>query len=241
MDVNEITLPKKQIVRLATPRPLIQSKQHFIERTVIMLTNSTIKVTMKKSQTGFTLIDLVVTISVIAFVAAIGTAGFKKFIEANLSASQNNLIVGTLSDARVEAIKRGTRVVACGSTNGTACDTTNWESGWIVFTDMDSNGAFNPPPVGTDTLLGVNTSLKGGIKLRTVNNAGAVIFLPNGALGPSGVAVNDTFQICTQDAVANPKLARAVNILISGLITVAKDTDSNGTVNDINGNDVVCP
>lgn len=200
---------------------------------------------MKKTQTGFTLLDLLVTLAVFAIVVAIGIPGLNQYVEANRSASQNNLIVGTLTTARSEAIKRGIHVVVCASSNSTAsipaCDTNQWELGWIFFADMDQDGVFTPAPGGKDVLLGVSPKLNGGITIRTLYfaNQGKLTFYPNGALAPSDKP--GTFKICSQDAVSNAKKARAVNVFSSGLINIASDTDKNYIVNDINNQDVACP
>jgi type IV fimbrial biogenesis protein FimT len=244
--VNEITLLKKQIVRLVCARPLVHSKQHFIERTVIMLINFTIKTSMQKQQTGFTLIDLLVTLAVLAIVIAIGVPGLQTITESNRAASQNNLIPGTLMNSRLEAIKRGSDVTICASTNPTAavpvCDTNQWEKGWIVFADKDQDGVYTPGP-NNDTLLGVSDKLSGGLTLRTVgfDDPNRVRIQANGAvrdLNGDGVS-RGTFVMCTQDA--DPKKARAINVSNLGLTSNALDTNSDNIVNDVNGNNVTCP
>lgn len=206
-----------------------------------MLINFTIKTSMKKRQTGFTLIDLLVTLAVLAIVIAIGVPGLQTITESNRAASQNNLITGTLISARSEAIKRGVDVTICASTNATAatpaCNTAQWELGWIVFADMNQDGVYDPPPAGKDSLLGVSDQLTGGLTLRMVNfsDLTKLRIQPNGAIrGTPG-----TFKICTQDA--DPKKARAINVTAIGVSSLAKDTNSDNIVNDILGNNVTCP
>jgi type IV fimbrial biogenesis protein FimT len=247
MDVNEITLPINQIVRLSPARPLVHSKQHFIERTVIMLINFTIRTVMNKHQTGFTLIELVVTLAVLAIVVALGVSGLQYFTESNRAAAQNNLIIGTLTSARSEAIKRGARVVVCTSGNPTAATpsclaTSPWQNGWIVFVDNNQDGNYTSPG---DTLLGVSDKLTGGLTIHADdkgnNPVSAITFMPNGGMATSPSEV--TFTICTPDAATNLKMARAINIISSGLTSPATDTDASPDhiVNELSGNNVTCP
>ncbi|MBI1424656.1 MAG: prepilin-type N-terminal cleavage/methylation domain-containing protein [Gammaproteobacteria bacterium] len=220
-------------------RPFVHSKQRFIARSVIMLINFTIRTSMNK-RLGFTLIELLITIAVIAVVIALGIPGLNQYAERNRSASQTNLIVGTIANARAEAIKRGIDVTICASSTPTAatpsCDTAQWELGWIVFADKDQNGNYDTG-ANKDVLLGVSDKLGSGLTLRSVGftDLTKIRVQSNGAIrGTAG-----TFKICTQDADA--KKAKGINVSTLGLTSTAQDTDSNNIVNDINGNDVTCP
>ena len=124
MDVNEITLLKKQIVRLDFPRPLVQSNQHFIERTVIMLTNFTIKAYMK-SQSGLTLIELLITLAVVSVLIALVAPRFGSMTTANKLAATANALATDIAYTRNEAVTR----------NGIVTITANagdWINGWQI-------------------------------------------------------------------------------------------------------------
>lgn len=90
---------------------------------------------------GFTLIELMVTIAVLAVILAIGIPSFSAIIQRNRLTTAANELVGTFQTAKMEAIRRNSRVVICPTTTGLACSgADNW-SRVVVFVDANSNGA----------------------------------------------------------------------------------------------------
>lgn len=188
---------------------------------------------MNKSN-GFTLIELMVTLAVLAFVVTLGVPQLVALSDNNRLVSSGNALVRDLHVARSEAVKRGMAVTICGSTDGASCNTGNWEDGWIVFADANRNTV----PDGGDTLLSVQGSMSGNITMRSsiFNTAGLIQYLPNGQL--SG-ADRGTLTVC--DPNGDAATARAINLNNLGRPSKATDTNSSGTVNDVNGNDIACP
>lgn len=92
---------------------------------------------------GFTLVELMVTIAVVAILATIAFPGFQSTIRSNRVATAGNELIASLSLARSEAI-RGTRGGAvCASKAGTSCDGASWVDGWMVWEDRNGNGTFD--------------------------------------------------------------------------------------------------
>jgi len=97
-----------------------------------------------RSITGFTLLELLISIAVVAVAMAIAVPSFTSIITANQLSATANEIVGALNQARMQAIKRNLPTQFCSNVAsqngsdalGTACGT----STGAVFT-IDSSGA----------------------------------------------------------------------------------------------------
>lgn len=114
-------------------------------------------------KSGFTLIELVVTVALAAIVLTVGVPAFGTFIKNNRLITSTNALVGALNLARSEAIKRNVRVSVCKSSDGAACTGTgNWEQGWLVFVDSDNDATYDN---GTETLLRVQDNIKGNVTM----------------------------------------------------------------------------
>ena len=93
-----------------------------------------------KSNNGFTLIELVVTLVVVAILITIGIPSFEDFIKSNNIRANANTLLTDLHLARSEAVKRNGPVRICKSANMIACTTNGgWEQGWIIFPDKNKN------------------------------------------------------------------------------------------------------
>lgn len=103
---------------------------------------------------GFTLIEVIVIMALIAIIVSIATPTFRE-VRGNNQKKTAVFTLGTaLSYARNEAITRGTPITLCRSANPNAtdssvapvaptCSTTagkGWETGYIVFVDTSRNG-----------------------------------------------------------------------------------------------------
>jgi type IV fimbrial biogenesis protein FimT len=194
-----------------------------------------------KNNRGFTLIELLVTVAVLIVLLVVGVPEYRRLTENNRQVTALNTMVGDLNLARTEAVKQGRTVTLCGSTDGATCNTANWESGWIVFTDWD--GERDIDAGDGDILISRNTSLPVGLTLRGIKFANANYV----QYQPSGTMVDDddgTFVVCdeqTANETSNVPRARAVNVNGLGRISVAKDPDGNGIRNDIENANVTCP
>ena len=136
---------------------------------------------------GFTLIELIITVSILAILTTVAIPSFRSLIINNRIATQANDFVSDISFARAEAVRRNTRITVCKSNNGTACvSAANWENGWIIFTDPNNYGVVDTG----ETILRVHGALTAntGLVAANFNNSGNYFqFLPNGiVMGVTG-------------------------------------------------------
>lgn len=91
---------------------------------------------------GFTIIELMVLLSVVGILAAIAVPNMRTFIQNGRLTSAANDLLRSLQLARTEAIKRQRNVVVCASADPTAATPTCSYGpfrGWIVFQDSNAD------------------------------------------------------------------------------------------------------
>jgi type IV fimbrial biogenesis protein FimT len=89
----------------------------------------------RKTRSGVTLIELLVTLSVVAILLTLGVSGFRTLIANAKMTNAANSLIGHLQYARSEAVKRSAEVGLCPSTDGNTCVTQSdgsWEIGYIA-------------------------------------------------------------------------------------------------------------
>ena len=94
----------------------------------------------KMHQEGVTLIELLVTLSVVAIIVAVGVPALRDFFAMNQMSAAVNDLVSSLHFARSEAIKREASTTLCPSTDWDSPDPTctplgSLADGWIVVID----------------------------------------------------------------------------------------------------------
>jgi type IV fimbrial biogenesis protein FimT len=170
-------------------------------------------------QGGYTMMELMMALSVIAILSFIALPGFKYVTSSNRVATEVNGLLGDMLFARSQAVKEGASVTVCISTNGTACAGNAaggaWQLGWIVFLDTNGNQQVNageavirvqPAFSGTDTFLSAAT-----FNALTFNRMG---------YAPTGQPA--TITISLHDATANTAWTRCLAITPIGSSTTER-------------------
>ena len=83
-----------------------------------------------KNIKGFTLVELMVTVVVLAIVSTIGIPSLTGLVERNRTTAVANEVLGAIQFARSEAVRLNTTARICANTD---CDTSDWTTGWVVM------------------------------------------------------------------------------------------------------------
>lgn len=93
---------------------------------------------------GFTLIELVVTVAIIAIIAAWAVPAWQGMVQRSQVESDVRALTHALAMARSAATSRGTMVSVCpyapsvATPNPTVCDA-DWSNGWVVYEGTGAN------------------------------------------------------------------------------------------------------
>ncbi|PZQ28968.1 MAG: type II secretion system protein GspH [Stenotrophomonas acidaminiphila] len=159
----------------------------------------------RQRQRGFTLIELMVTIAVIAILSAIAAPSMVSLMNSNRLSSTAGELTAAAQLARVEAIRRNAPVRLCRSTDGTTCSNGADWGGWAI---VGNNNLDDSEEVVRGGLFPGNVQLAGPAGGITFNSAGLI---------PSAQVL--TVCIPTTRPVENQ---RVITISVAGHITTER-------------------
>jgi type IV fimbrial biogenesis protein FimT len=154
------------------------------------------------AQQGFTLVELMTALAVVAIALTAGAPSFREMIQDNRMSGYVNEFVTDLNLARSEAVKRAGRVVLCKrNTTGTDCDSSAaWVNGWLVFVDTNGDSAVN----SGEEILRVHEALTGLGSINYTRNG--IAYGSDGLLtGFSGLLSNGTLTFCDSRGISKAK------------------------------------
>jgi type IV fimbrial biogenesis protein FimT len=186
--------------------------------------------TLRRHSFGLTLVELMITVSIMAILAAIATPSFRHTIATSRLTSATGELMNSLTRARAEALRVGMRVTACKSDNSsTACSSSasvGWENGWVVFQDP-TRSTTTVTIDSAETVTFVAQPLPTGIK--ALGDSNMVDYLSFAADGRprlySGTfaTAGSRIRVCsTSTALTNDTRAREIVLLPTGRMTVEK-------------------
>lgn len=163
-------------------------------------------------QSGFTLLELMVVVTIVGIIAALAYPSFQGTIQLNRVQSQTSKLISALSLARSEAVKTNQRTVICKSANQTSCTNSGeWEQGWIIFRDADADDTLDAGEV----IVNVSGPTVRDITIRAGSSYANVLpYRPDGTTG--FLLSNDddqSFKICYK---LDTKVSRQLFIDASG-------------------------
>lgn len=148
-----------------------------------------------RAHSGFTLVELLVVVSMIAVLLTIAVPSMGAMLHAQKATSLTHTFLASLHLARSEAIKRSGRAVLCKSADKLQCSSTGgWEQGWIVFHDANNNAQRE----SDELLVQQQGAAAAGLRLR--GNMPVAVYVSYSASGAaklkSGAFQAGTFTLC---------------------------------------------
>jgi type IV fimbrial biogenesis protein FimT len=90
---------------------------------------------------GWTLIELLLALAIAALLCLLALPMYGDWIAESQMMNYARDLAGSMNEARSEAIKRGTRVNLCKSTDRRTCAAAgDWAQGFVVYVDRDRDG-----------------------------------------------------------------------------------------------------
>jgi type IV fimbrial biogenesis protein FimT len=170
---------------------------------------------------GFTIIELMVVISIIGVLALIATPSFVEIKRNSELTSATNNLMEAINTARSEAMKRGRNAVVAPTVG------TDWNTGITIFVDANLNNVFDAGDV-----LVKNTDVLPNYFTLTQNNAAVtdfVLFNASGYARTMTQTFNGTFELARNDLSGDSLLAQTRRIKVAPTGRVRSCRPANAT------------
>ncbi len=160
-------------------------------------------------QHGLTLIELLITVVVLAIIASIALPSFASLLARNRVNASGNEMLATLQLARAESIRRNQPVRLCASVDGLACAGQDWHR-WILRTA--AGNVIREGRVSAQVVVVAAGALASG-----------GMMAPDGALhGSDGTIQVGSLDFCDRDGRAQLRMS------VEGGVRIGLDPDAEG-------------
>jgi type IV fimbrial biogenesis protein FimT len=187
-----------------------------------------------KKNSGFTLIELMITLFIVGVLLAVGVPSMRTFMQNSQLIASTNELLSALHVARSEALKLNRKVTICVSDDGQSCLNSNdWTQGWIVFVDANDDrvgtgaNCSAAADVDTDCLLRVHDAIDDPqLSLSGTYDSNAAdiewfTFTSRGMPKDTGASQSGIFSVCSFDSSNTVINSRAVVLSLSGRVRVS--------------------
>ncbi|HPF26353.1 MAG: GspH/FimT family pseudopilin [Steroidobacteraceae bacterium] len=170
-------------------------------------------------ESGYTLLELMTALAILGVLLGIAVPSFQAYTRNSAATAAQNDLVTSLHFARSEALLRSRAVSVCASTDSLACsNSTDWSTGWIVFTDGGVAGVVD----AADRVLRVgSTNVANVVLLSDARNAAVpASFIRYAATGLQSPVARRSFDIYGVDCTGPNRIQ--FDITPTGLGSVSK-------------------
>ena len=178
---------------------------------------------------GFTLIELMVSVSVTSILALIAVPNFSDFIIKMRVDSEISKLHRMLLITRNAAINSGQKAIICPLDESFQC-TDQWQNELSVFVDANDNKKFDT----NEKIISVREQINTSDKLLYGKSRNKITFKPTGQL--SGLA-NGTFRYCPSIHKSN---SRGIVVARSGRLYQSSDLDNDGIDENRGNKEINC-
>jgi len=194
---------------------------------------------MKKGQSGFTLLELMIVVAIAGLLLAVGVPAMGNFIRNSRITGAANDVMAGLHFTRSEAIKRRQPVTLCTSANSLdpnpTCADSAFLTGWIAFVDVNQDAVVD----AGDTVLMQHEAMNDQITARSSVDPFAVTYLLNGfALNPNAAQLVLCDERGNEPSAGELSAARGILVSVTGRAGVTRNVDEIQVLLDTIGEDV---
>ena len=161
----------------------------------------------KRTQHGFTLYELMITVLIVGVVLAFSIPNMQAFTQNSRMTSTANDVHAAFHLARSESSRAKTNITVCASANSMASDANcggTWDQGYIVFVDeepdLNRSGS-------TETVLRAHPAIADGVSFAVANDATYFTYSSTGQGRPNVGGNTAVSQIVMCDERGNVKAA----------------------------------
>lgn len=179
---------------------------------------------MKNKNSGFTLLELMVVVTISGILLMVGIPSFRSMLVTNELASITNDLTMSLKLARSSAITSGKNAYVCSSDDGLKCKglAGSWSDGWLVWIDVNGKNGYED---GTDELLWVKEA-DSGSPITIKPTAASTDFETQVKFKYTGTLYNalpGVFELCSGFGATKGYPKRVITITVSGEPQFSKD------------------
>jgi type IV fimbrial biogenesis protein FimT len=166
---------------------------------------------------GMTVVELLIIVAALAVVILLAVPGSSMLVEHyRLKAASSNLVEG-LNLARGEALRRGSTVRVCPSSNGRFCRSDgDWAQGWLVYTDGNGDSV-----VQDIELIQAYEGPNENVRVISKGAAGSGVSFTVAGLVPANGSDSGEFVLCH---AGSKREAKTILVDAEGWVSLSSDS-----------------